>query len=77
MVGVPSTQLPSMRRVEPGNPDRSWLMRKLDGTQGRFDAQCVDGFCGSAMPPGPIGLSAAERDAIRTWIRNGAANDCP
>ncbi len=77
MVGVPSTQLPSMRRVEPGNPDRSWLMRKVDGTHGRFDAQCVDGFCGGSMPPGPVLLSAEARDAMRTWIRNGAVNDCP
>jgi len=52
-------------------------MRKLDGTQSSFDAQCVGGFCGSSMPPGAVPLTEAERAAIRTWILNGAQNDCP
>jgi polyvinyl alcohol dehydrogenase (cytochrome) len=77
MVGVPSSQLPSMKRVEPGDPDRSWLVQKLDGTQNQFDAQCVGGFCGSAMPPGAVLLTPEEREAIRAWIRAGAQNDCP
>jgi polyvinyl alcohol dehydrogenase (cytochrome) len=77
MAGVPSTALPSMKRVEPGDPDRSWLMVKLDGTQDRFDAQCAGGFCGSAMPPGAVLLAPEQRAAIRAWIRDGAQNDCP
>ena len=65
MVGVPSTALPSMKRVEPGDPDRSWFMRKLDGTQSSFEAQLVGGFCGSSMPPGEVPLTEAERAVVR------------
>ena len=66
-----------MKRVEPGDPAASWLMQKLDGTQSDFTAQCVGGSCGSQMPIGQPPLSPAVRDAIRTWIANGAVNDCP
>jgi polyvinyl alcohol dehydrogenase (cytochrome) len=76
LVDVASTRLPTMDRVEPGDPTMSWLMHKLDGTQHDFDAQCVGGSCGGSMPPSGM-LPAATRDAIRTWIANGAANDCP
>jgi polyvinyl alcohol dehydrogenase (cytochrome) len=76
LVGVPATRLPTMDRVQPGDPTTSWLVHKLDGTQGTFDAQCLGGSCGGPMPPsGP--LPAGVRDAVRTWITNGAANDCP
>jgi hypothetical protein len=77
LVDVPSTRLPSMDRVEPGDPITSFLMHKLDGTQGMFSAQCVAMFCGSQMPLGGPPLSIEIRDAVRTWIMNGALNDCP
>jgi outer membrane protein assembly factor BamB len=77
LVGVPSTQLPTMRRVEPSDPTTSWLVHKLDGTQNTFDAQCVGGSCGTSMPLNQPQLPAAVRDAIRTWITNRAMNDCP
>jgi hypothetical protein len=66
-----------MNRVAPADPAASWLVYKLDGTQNTFDAQCVGGSCGGRMPLNRPQLSAAVRDAIRTWIMNGAANDCP
>lgn len=75
LVDVPSSELPTMDRVEPGNPGNSWLMHKLDGTQDWFTAMCSGGFCGQQMPLGnelPIDV----RDAIRFWIDAGAANDC-
>jgi outer membrane protein assembly factor BamB len=77
LVGVSSTELTTMHRVEPGDPTMSWLMQKLDGTHSAFDAQCVGGFCGSQMPLGQSPLPSSVRDAIRTWITNGAVNDCP
>jgi outer membrane protein assembly factor BamB len=77
LVGVASTELPTMHRVEPGDPTMSWLMQKLDGTQAAFNASCIGGSCGSQMPANQSPLSAAVRDVIRTWIANGAANDCP
>ncbi len=76
LVDVPSTEHPGMDRVEPTDPESSWLMHKLDGTQGDFSAECVGMFCGAQMPLGGPFLSAGERDAVRTWITNGAANDC-
>ncbi len=77
LVNVASTELLTMDRVEPGDATNSWLMHKLDGTQGGFTAQCVGMFCGGQMPLGGPFLSMSTRDAIRTWITNGAVNDCP
>ena len=77
LVNVPSTQLATLDRVEPGDPDASWLVFKLDGTQNGFDAQCAGGSCGGRMPLNRPQLSAAVRDAIRTWIAGGAIDDCP
>jgi len=76
LVNVASTELPTMDRIEPGDPVNSWIMHKLDGTQGTFSAQCTGMFCGSRMPLGGPYLDADTRDAIRTWILNGAVNDC-
>src|SRR5262249_47860687 len=77
LVNVPSTELSSMDRVEPGAPDSSWLFYKLNGAQGQFDAQCAGGSCGSTMPLNMPQLKRGALDAIRTWIESGAANDCP
>lgn len=77
LVDVASSEHTTMDRVEPGDPDASWLMHKLDGTQGIFTAQCFGNFCGNRMPLGGPFLSQADLDAVRAWIANGAANDCP
>ena len=77
LVNVPSTELLGMDRVEPGDPVDSWLMHKLDGTQGWFTADCEFDFCGSQMPLVPPLLTTETRDAIRQWITDGAVNDCP
>jgi polyvinyl alcohol dehydrogenase (cytochrome) len=77
LVNVPSSELPGADRVEPGDPAASWLVTKLDGTQAFYDAQCIGGFCGSPMPLNGSMLSTGVRNAIRTWILNGAQNDCP
>jgi hypothetical protein len=76
MVGVASTQLPTMPLVQPGDPTMSWLTYKLDGTQNVFDAQCVGGSCGGNMPLNRPRLLAEERAAISAWITAGAVNDC-
>jgi hypothetical protein len=77
LIDVASSELPTMDRVEPGDPTTSWLMHKLDGTQGSFTAQCSGMFCGSQMPLGGPFFDLDTRDAIRTWISNGALDDCP
>jgi hypothetical protein len=77
LVNVASTELPTMDRVTPGVPAMSWLMHKLDGTQGDFTAQCTAMSCGASMPFGSPPLPVDVRDAIRSWITDGALNDCP
>lgn len=76
LVDVAATEIPTMDRIEPGNPATSWVMHKLDGTHTAFTASCVSGFCGSRMPLGGDPLSPAVRDALRQWILAGAVNDC-
>jgi hypothetical protein len=62
LVGVASVQQPSLQRVEPGNPDDSYLIRKLEGTAGT----------GGRMPLDGTPLPQADIDVIRQWIIDGA-----
>jgi len=56
--------------VDPGNPDNSYIWRKLDGSQASV------GGSGSEMPLGNAGaISASQEDALRAWILSGAPND--
>jgi len=67
--GVPSFQLPSMDRVEPGSSLQSYVMHKLDGTHAAV------GGSGAQMPLGCTGsncLDQTTRDRIRAWIDSGA-----
>lgn len=75
LVGVAAPQLPSMPLVTPGDPSKSYLMRKLDGDQCVFDAQCTDKSCGQAMPRTGEVLPVSERDKVRRWIAQGAKDD--
>jgi hypothetical protein len=60
LVGVPSVQQPSTLRVAPGEPDASYLVRKLEGA------------AGTRMPLGGPYLDQATIDVIRQWITDGA-----
>jgi len=63
LVGVPSNQVPALLRVNPGNPDTSYLIQKMEGTAA----------AGGRMPlNGPPFLDQATIDVIRLWISNGA-----
>jgi hypothetical protein len=67
-----------LKFIEPGNPDQSYVMLKLDGKQGTLGSKCPSGNCGTEMPPGdPDGtlIPQDERDAVRAWISAGAKND--
>ena len=68
-VNVASGELPGMDRVEPGDPDQSYLVHKIQGTQASV------GGSGSRMPLGMTPLSQAQIDTIRAWIRAGAPNN--
>ena len=63
LVGIASTEVPSLLRVDPGNPDNSYLVHKIEGRSTIVGAQ---------MPLNQPALSSAQIDAIRTWIQNGA-----
>lgn len=65
LVGVASTEVPSLLRVEPGDPDNSYLIQKLEGTAS----------VGDQMPLGGPPLPQASIDVIRQWISDGAIDD--
>ena len=68
LVGVASSELPAMNRIEAGDSTESYLQHKIDGTH--LDV----GGSGGQMPLGGS-LSEAQRDLVRDWIDAGAAND--
>ena len=65
IVGVPSTQMSSVRRVEPGDFANSYLYRKITGVN----------INGERMPSGGPYLSNEQIRLVREWIRRGAPND--
>lgn len=65
LVNVPSSEVPSVLRVAPGDPDGSYLIRKLEGTAA----------VGERMPLGRQPLAQATIDVIRQWIADGAIDD--
>lgn len=66
LVSVPSEDVPTMNRVEPGSPDDSYLWHKLEGTH--LDV----GGAGSTMPRGLVELKPKQRQKIERWITEGA-----
>jgi hypothetical protein len=64
LVGVASTEVPSMKRVAAGEPDQSYVMCKIEGT-------CA-ALVGERMPRGGTPLSDSEIAIIQGWITAGA-----
>ena len=62
LINVASPRDPNLIRVIPGNPDGSFIVQKLEGTQ----------TLGDRMPQGGPYLSQSTIDVICTWIQNGA-----
>ena len=62
LVNVASHEVPSLQRVEPGDPDNSYLVQKIEGTAA----------VGGRMPLGRAPLTAAQIALIRQWISEGA-----
>ena len=62
LVDVPSQEVPSLKRVDPGDPDNSYLVQKIEGTAA----------VGGRMPLGGSRLPQEEIDLIRQWIGQGA-----
>jgi mono/diheme cytochrome c family protein len=66
LVNKPSQETPGVLRVAPGDPDKSYLVMKLEGTH------IAHGGSGARMPFGGTPLPAAEIAKIRAWIAAGA-----
>lgn len=66
LVAVPAVGAPGLQRVVPGDPDKSYLVMKLEGTQ------LEHGGTGARMPFGNPPLPTEQIAKIRQWIANGA-----
>jgi hypothetical protein len=66
LVGVASTEQPSLQRVTAGNADASYLVRKLEGGPN---------ITGGRMPLGGAALDPALIANVRAWITGGAPNN--
>jgi hypothetical protein len=69
IVNVPSQEVPALMRVRPSLPDSSYLVHKIQGTQGSV------GGSGGRMPLGGAPLTDDEIATIRAWITAGALNN--
>src|SRR3984957_10206527 len=66
LVGVPSTEVPSLMRVKPGDPDNSYIIQKLEG-HAAVGAQMPFG-----CPTTQTCLTTSTIAFIRQWITDGA-----
>jgi len=66
IVGVTSNERPDLKRVQPGDPDLSYIVHKLEGGPN---------IVGSQMPLNLPPLSQPTINSIRIWISRGAAQD--
>ncbi len=65
IVDVASTEVPSLMRIAPGDPDNSYLVQKIEGTAA----------IGGRMPLGGPPLPDATIEFIRQWVTDGALPD--
>jgi cysteine-rich repeat protein len=64
LVDVPSFEVFGLDRVEPGDPENSYIVHKIEDRMG---------IIGQRMPPPPRPILTQEQiDAIREWIQDGA-----
>lgn len=66
LVNVQSQERPSLKRVDPGSPDNSYLIHKVEGRSS---------IVGQQMPLGQQPLSEEKIDALRMWIEEGAPDN--
>ena len=64
IVGVPSTEIPTLDRIKPGDPDNSYLVQKIEGAATIVGAQ---------MPYHETPLPQSTINAIRQWVTDGAS----
>ncbi len=63
LVNVNSTEVPALKRVLPGDPNNSYVVHKVEGTQ----------TVGQRMPLGGPFLDQPTINQVRAWIQAGAA----
>ena len=63
LVNVASNEVPNLLRVNPGNPDQSYIVQKIQG----------NAAVGGRMPLGQSPLPQDRIDLIRSWIASGAS----
>jgi hypothetical protein len=78
----PSKTAASLMLVEPGNPEQSFMMLKVDGCQNTSGLNCAPepnlcrSECGDPMPPLPrdtyVPLDDEAKLTLRRWIAQGA-----
>jgi hypothetical protein len=66
IVNVASSEKPSLKRIQPGDGDNSYLYQKITGAAG---------IAGSPMPLAGGPLAAADIAKIELWIDQGAQNN--
>jgi hypothetical protein len=65
IVGVKSTEEPQFDRIDPGQPDSSYMVMKLEGKQ----------KVGAQMPLTGGPLPQKDVQTIRSWVKAGAKNN--
>jgi hypothetical protein len=70
LVGGASSRAPGLRLVVPGDPDASFLVRKLRGDFAGL--ACAGGDCGARMPIGNYPFAEGDRLDVEEWIAAGA-----
>jgi hypothetical protein len=75
IVSQPSPSATGENIVEPGKPEKSYLMQKMDGDVDCGVVKCTFDDCGKGMPEGVKPLPQETRDTIRDWIQQGALDN--
>ncbi len=75
IVGKASPTATNLNIVEPGKPEASFLMMKMDGAIACSSATCAFNNCGTVMPQGSMPLPLDTRNIVRDWIKQGASNN--
>jgi hypothetical protein len=81
-VDVPARTAPELPLIAAGDPERSFLMLKVDGCQGSAGLKCTaqpgaisGSACGDAMPQAQRPVCNEDRERLRTWILQGALDN--
>jgi hypothetical protein len=75
IVGVKSTERPGEVRVKPGNPDDSFLVKKIEYPPGTAGDQMPVGCANNAPTQGAVCPTPDEILALRQWITECALDN--